>query len=56
MKEWNRWTNMHGWRNNSRQSIPLQAVAYWMLGYLAEAEDAVQEPWLRLSRSDTGYA
>ncbi|MGV9455407.1 RNA polymerase sigma factor SigJ [Streptomyces sp. NPDC003635] len=30
----------------------LNAVAYRMLGSLAEAEDAVQEAWLRLSRSD----
>ena len=30
----------------------LRAVAYRMLGSLAEADDAVQEVWLRLSRSD----
>jgi RNA polymerase sigma-70 factor (ECF subfamily) len=32
----------------------LRGVAYRMLGSLSEAEDAVQECWLRLSRSDTG--
>jgi RNA polymerase sigma factor (sigma-70 family) len=31
----------------------LNAVAYRMLGTRAEAEDAVQEAWLRLTRSDT---
>jgi RNA polymerase sigma factor (sigma-70 family) len=31
----------------------LQAVAYRILGSLNEADDAVQEVWLRLSRSDT---
>jgi len=30
----------------------LRGVAYRMLGSLGEAEDAVQEAWLRLSRSD----
>jgi RNA polymerase sigma factor (sigma-70 family) len=30
----------------------LRAVAYRMLGSLAEADDALQEAWLRLSRSD----
>jgi RNA polymerase sigma-70 factor (ECF subfamily) len=35
-----------------RHRAHLQAVAYRMLGSVAEAEDAVQEAWLRLSRSD----
>jgi RNA polymerase sigma-70 factor (ECF subfamily) len=32
----------------------LRAVAYRMLGSATEADDAVQEAWLRLSRSDAG--
>ena len=32
----------------------LRAVAYRMLGSLNEADDAVQEAWLKLSRSDAG--
>ena len=36
-----------------RHRDKLQAVAYRMLGSMSEADDALQEAWLRLSRSDT---
>jgi DNA-directed RNA polymerase specialized sigma24 family protein len=43
-----------GWLANEfeghRSHLP--AVAYRMLGSASEADDAVQEAWLRLSRSD----
>ncbi|TMR06776.1 sigma-70 family RNA polymerase sigma factor [Actinomadura soli] len=35
-----------------KHRVHLRAVAYRMLGSLAEADDAVQESWFRLSRSD----
>src|SRR5204862_620909 len=35
------------------QRSQLRGVAYRMLGSLSEADDAVQESWLRLSRADT---
>ena len=33
----------------------LTAVAFRMLGSLSEADDAVQEAWLRFSRSESGH-
>ncbi len=47
--------NEHDWLAERFESHRgrLRAVAYRMLGSLAEADDAVQETWLRLSRSDT---
>src|SRR5215203_3547153 len=38
---------------SEEQRPHLRAVAYRMLGSLSEAEDAVQDAWLRLSRADT---
>jgi RNA polymerase sigma factor (sigma-70 family) len=45
----------HGWLADRFEShrIRLRGVAYRMLGSLSEADDAVQESWLRLSRTDT---
>ena len=42
-----------GWETEQfqRHRSHLEAVAYRMLGSVSEAEDAVQEAWLRLSRS-----
>src|SRR4051812_15911719 len=44
-----------GWQVEQfeRHRPHLQAVAYRMLGSISEANDALQEAWLRLSRSDT---
>jgi RNA polymerase sigma factor (sigma-70 family) len=36
------------------QRAQLQALAYRMLGSLTEAEDAIQDTWLRVSRSASG--
>jgi RNA polymerase sigma-70 factor (ECF subfamily) len=40
-------------RQFEEQRPHLRAVAYRMLGSLTEADDAVQDAWLRLSRADT---
>jgi RNA polymerase sigma factor (sigma-70 family) len=40
-------------REFERHRTHLRAVAYRMLGSVSEADDAVQECWLRLSRSDS---
>ena len=40
-------------RKFSEQRPRLRGVAYRMLGSLSEADDAVQDAWLRLSRADT---
>jgi hypothetical protein len=43
---------MTRWPNNSRKKAATCAASHSrMLGSLAEADDAVQEAWLRLSRS-----
>ena len=46
----NRWLAERFDENRSR----LRGVAYRILGSASEAEDAVQEAWLKLSRSDIG--
>ncbi len=48
-----------GWRHARREhsrstAAHLRAVAYRMLGSLTEADDAVQEAWLRMDRTDVG--
>src|SRR5437762_8692975 len=44
----------HEWLDEcfEQHRMQLRAVAYRMLGSLSEADDAVQEAWLRLRRSD----
>src|SRR5215831_17017975 len=45
----------HDWlaRQFETERPRMRALAYRMLGSLAEADDVVQEVWLHLSRSDT---
>src|SRR5258705_11908540 len=46
--------NEHNWlaQQFEENRSHLKAVAYRMLGSVSDADDAVQEAWLRLSRSD----
>src|SRR2546427_12698579 len=47
--------NQHDWMAELFEAHRqrLRTVAYRMLGSRSEADDAVQETWLRLSRADT---
>jgi hypothetical protein len=48
-----RWTSTNGWRNDSwATGSTCGRSLIRMIGSLSEADDAVQEAWLRLSRSD----
>ena len=38
-----------------KQRPRLRAVAYRMLGSMSEADDAIQDTWLRVSRADTAH-
>src|SRR5436190_16878558 len=51
----NRSMNEHEWLAQQFEAsrTHLRAVAYRMLGNLTEADDALQESWLHVSRSDT---
>jgi DNA-directed RNA polymerase specialized sigma24 family protein len=47
--------NQHDWLAEQFEAkrTRMRTVAYRMLGSLSEADDAVQEAWLHLSRADT---
>ena len=52
----NRGRDEHEWlaEHFEHERPRLRAVAYRLLGSLSEADDAVQESWLHVSRSDSG--